>query len=85
MGIIIEMDKERKDRTTGGNGVGGRDLEESLMDSVKEDGRLTSGTHAKPKHIPVTDEFLEEYRVGWRVWGAHVHQDHPTAFRLQEI
>lgn len=42
---------------------------------------LTSGTHAKPKHIPVTDEFLEEYRVGWRVWGAHVHQDHPTAFR----
>ena len=42
---------------------------------------LTSGTHAQPKYIPVTDEFLHEYRMGWRVWGTCTYQDHPRAFR----
>ena len=42
---------------------------------------LTSGTHSRPKHIPVTTEFLDEYQKGWRVWGARTHRDHPTAFR----
>ena len=41
---------------------------------------LTSGTHSAPKHIPVTDEFLAEYRMGWRVWGVYTHRDHPGAF-----
>ena len=41
---------------------------------------LTSGTHAQPKHIPVTTEFLNEYQKGWRVWGVATHRDHPEAF-----
>ena len=41
---------------------------------------LTSGTDGKPKHIPVTAEFLEEYKRSWRVWGSQAHRDHPRAF-----
>jgi hypothetical protein len=40
---------------------------------------LTSGTTAEPKHIPVTREFLCEYRAGWNAWGLKALLDHPQA------
>lgn len=40
---------------------------------------LTSGTTAEPKHIPVTEEFLAEYRTGWNAWGLKALLDHPAA------
>ena len=30
---------------------------------------LTSGTTATRKFIPVTDEYLEDYKRGWNIWG----------------
>ncbi len=40
---------------------------------------LTSGTTASRKFIPVTDQYLADYRRGWTVWGWHVYQAHPHA------
>jgi hypothetical protein len=40
---------------------------------------LTSGTTAEPKYIPVTQEFLAEYRAGWNAWGLKALLDHPQA------
>lgn len=40
---------------------------------------LTSGTTAEPKYIPVTEEFLAEYRAGWSAWGLKALLDHPAA------
>jgi len=40
---------------------------------------LTSGTTAEPKYIPVTPEFLAEYRAGWNAWGLKALLDHPQA------
>lgn len=37
---------------------------------------LTSGTTDKPKHIPVTDHFLRNYKRGWKIWGLKTHADH---------
>lgn len=37
---------------------------------------MTSGTTSKPKHVPVTDAFLREYRRGWRLWGVRLYWDH---------
>jgi hypothetical protein len=41
---------------------------------------LTSGTTDKPKHIPVTDEFLAAYKRGWNAFGIKALLDHPAAF-----
>jgi len=38
---------------------------------------LTSGTTAEPKYIPVTRQFLAEYRRGWNAWGLKALLDHP--------
>jgi len=40
---------------------------------------LTSGTTASRKFIPVTDQYLADYRRGWTVWGWHVYQAHAHA------
>lgn len=40
---------------------------------------LTSGTTAEPKHIPITKQFLNEYRRGWNVFGVKALMDHPAA------
>ena len=37
---------------------------------------LTSGTTDKPKHIPVTNHFVESYKRGWKIWGLKTHADH---------
>lgn len=41
---------------------------------------LTSGTTDEPKYIPVTDDFLNEYRSGWNAFGIKALLDHPEAF-----
>jgi hypothetical protein len=38
---------------------------------------LTSGTTATRKFIPVTDQYLADYRRGWNIWGLKVFRDHP--------
>ncbi len=39
---------------------------------------LTSGTTATRKFIPVTDQYLDDYRRGWNIWGLKVFRDHPS-------
>lgn len=38
---------------------------------------LTSGTTAARKAIPVTAQYLADYRRGWQIWGLKVYRDHP--------
>jgi hypothetical protein len=37
---------------------------------------LTSGTTAARKLIPVTSQYLADYRRGWNMWGVRAYQDH---------
>jgi hypothetical protein len=37
---------------------------------------LTSGTTAARKYIPVTPQYLADYRRGWNLWGIRVYQAH---------
>jgi hypothetical protein len=37
---------------------------------------LTSGTTATRKYIPVTDQYLADYKRGWNLWGLKVFRDH---------
>lgn len=37
---------------------------------------LSSGTTARAKLIPITNQFVEDYRRGWQHWGIAAHQDH---------
>jgi hypothetical protein len=38
---------------------------------------LTSGTTATRKYIPVTDQYLADYKRGWNIWGLKAFQDRP--------
>jgi GH3 auxin-responsive promoter len=38
---------------------------------------LTSGTTAARKYIPVTPQYLADYKRGWNLWGLKVFRDHP--------
>jgi hypothetical protein len=40
---------------------------------------LTSGTTASRKFIPVTAQYLADYRRGWTVWGITAFEKHPDA------
>jgi hypothetical protein len=44
---------------------------------------MTSGTTAAPKFVPVTDEFLKEYRFGWMLWGIRCYDMHYEIYRLK--
>ncbi len=37
---------------------------------------LTSGTTATRKFIPVTPQYLADYRRGWNIWGLKAYRDH---------
>jgi hypothetical protein len=37
---------------------------------------MTSGTTASRKYIPVTDQYLADYKRGWNLWGLKVFRDH---------
>ena len=40
---------------------------------------LTSGTTATRKFIPVTPQYLADYKRGWNLWGLKAFKDHPAA------
>jgi len=37
---------------------------------------LTSGTTSGAKYIPITSQFMDDYRLGWRIWGVKAYDDH---------
>ncbi len=39
---------------------------------------LSSGTTSESKFIPITDQFMKDYRRGWSVWGISAFDAHPT-------
>lgn len=41
---------------------------------------LTSATTGPVKYVPVTGDFVAQYRRGWNVWGVKAMQDHPEMF-----
>ncbi len=45
---------------------------------------LTSGTTAARKYIPVTPQYLADYRRGWNLWGLKIFRDH-DAIKLRPI
>jgi hypothetical protein len=45
---------------------------------------LTSGTTAARKYVPVTDQYLADYKRGWNIWGLKAFRDHHNV-RLRPI
>lgn len=41
---------------------------------------LTSGTTASRKHIPITQQYLDDYRRGWNLWGLSAIRAHKHVF-----
>src|SRR5829696_2406524 len=41
---------------------------------------LTSGTTAARKHIPITQQYLDDYRRGWNLWGLRAIRAHRPVF-----
>jgi hypothetical protein len=48
-----------------------------LADNVIHMFALTSGTTAARKFIPVTPQYLADYRRGWNIWGLRAFDQHP--------
>ncbi len=46
---------------------------------------LSSGTTADSKFIPITDQFLKDYRRGWSLWGIRAFDAHPAIHRLDIV
>lgn len=46
---------------------------------------LSSGTTAESKFIPITNEFLKDYRRGWSLWGIRAFDAHPSIHRLDIV
>ena len=41
---------------------------------------LTSGTTAARKHIPITRQYLNDYKRGWNLWGLRAIRQHTSVF-----
>jgi hypothetical protein len=41
---------------------------------------LTSGTASDRKHIPITQQYLDDYRRGWNLWGLSAIRAHKYVF-----
>jgi GH3 auxin-responsive promoter len=41
---------------------------------------LTSGTTAARKHVPITQQYLDDYRRGWELWGLRAIKKHKQVF-----
>jgi len=52
------------------------DLRALLADRCVHMFALTSGTTAARKYIPVTPQYLADYRRGWHIWGLKTYRDH---------
>lgn len=55
-----------------------------LADSIVHMFALTSGTTAERKYIPVTPQYLADYKRGWNIWGLCSYDKHPH-LRLRPI
>ncbi len=53
------------------------DTKALLGDSKVHMFAMTSGTTAARKYIPVTNQYLADYKRGWNIWGLKVYRDHP--------
>lgn len=60
------------------------ELNALLGDAVVHMFALTSGTTATRKYIPVTPQYLADYKRGWNLWGLRAFADHPEV-SLQPI
>jgi hypothetical protein len=60
------------------------DVQALLADRVIYMFALTSGTTAARKFIPVTRQYLADYRRGWNIWGLKAYRDH-LDIRLRPI
>lgn len=45
----------------------------------------TSGTTSRPKLIPITDQFVQDYRRGWQYWGVAAQQTHQRLKQLRMV
>lgn len=45
----------------------------------------TSGTTSQPKLIPITDQFIHDYRRGWQYWGIATQQTHHRLKQLRMV
>ena len=46
---------------------------------------LSSGTTGDSKFIPITSEFLKDYRRGWNLWGINAFDAHPALHTLDIV
>lgn len=46
---------------------------------------VTSGTTDRAKHIPITQQFVKDYRRGWQHWGISVHESHQQLKLLKMV
>ncbi|MBC8117087.1 MAG: GH3 auxin-responsive promoter family protein, partial [Candidatus Saccharimonas sp.] len=46
---------------------------------------LSSGTTGESKYIPITTEFLKDYRRGWSMWGIQAFDAHPVLHQLDIV
>jgi hypothetical protein len=46
---------------------------------------LSSGTTGESKYIPITAEFLKDYRRGWNLWGIAAFDAHPALHKLDIV
>lgn len=59
------------------NRVAKGDINALVADKIVHMLALTSGTTSSRKLVPVTPQYLEDYKRGWNVWGLKVFRDHP--------
>ncbi len=45
----------------------------------------TSGTTSQPKRIPITNQFVQDYRRGWQFWGIATQQTHHRLKQLRMV
>lgn len=53
------------------------ELQALLADKCVHMFAMTSGTTAARKTIPVTPQYLADYKRGWNIWGLRAYQSHP--------
>ncbi len=46
---------------------------------------LTSGTTSGAKYIPITSQFMDDYRLGWRLWGICAYDDHRSLYKRRIV
>ena len=45
----------------------------------------TTGSTAKSKYVPITQELFDQYRAGWNLWGVQTYADHIDLVRKKTL